>query len=115
MSLGPCLLIECSSCNCGRSTGGSVIPVAVPAVRCDYCGSGLVVYRRGGLFAISTLRGGFWYWGLVFVEGLAVVILRVCCGFARGGGRESVCVCVCVCACCWFYLVDLFVIMVVTW
>jgi len=48
LSFDPCLLIECSSCNCGSLTGGSVIPVAVPAVECDYCGSGLVVYRRGG-------------------------------------------------------------------
>ncbi len=72
-------MIECVSCNCGRSTGGSVIPVAVPAVRCDYCGSGLVVYRRGGVICYKHAAWGILLLGIGFVEGLAVVILRVCC------------------------------------
>ncbi len=60
-------MIECASCNCGSSTGGSVIPVTVPGVRCDYCGSGLVVYRRGGLFAYKHAAWGILLLGIGFV------------------------------------------------
>ena len=59
---------------------------------------GLLCIGGGGLFAISMLRGGFCYWGLVLLKGWLLSFL----GFVvdlPGVEGEKVCVCVCVCVC----------------
>ena len=49
-------------------------------------------------------------WGLVLLKGWLLSFLGFVVDLPGVEGEK-----VCVCACCWFYLVDLFVIMVVTW